>query len=641
MSFLKNIVDDSKDAIVYVMPIDSQDSNDIDFKIVYANVAAQTLLDSSKNTLVNHTIAEIEKLSLIEGLQNVLQKVFENQDHVNIPLYAALAEQTGYTYATLKGNGEGVVLTFLYNIENDILKTNAGFLESANDKRIFNEQELGGIINNSVLDSFNNIICYVKPTYNANGVIEDFKIEYINNRMVEITREEPSLIIGKTLLEYYPQNSTNGVLQLLRECYTTEENVEFLKQYHFNDEDFWFSNRAIKMNDGIVLFSKDVSREKEYEEQLFVQNRLLTEAESVANIGSFRWNLAKTDVNYSDNVYRLFGYEPNEFESNYERLLSFVHVNDVERVKKGFRDAREHKGRTDLVFRILTKTKEIKYLNTIGECFKKDVNWYMVGVIRDVTRQIEIESNLQARNAELKRTNSDLEAFNRVASHDLQEPLRKIQMFISRLSDEEKGRMNQKSQGYLEKVKSSSDRMRNLINNLLSYSKVEEVVELPKSVNLNDVLDNVLDDLGERINELKAQISADDLPIVNGVQFQLEQLFTNLISNSLKYIKPNKKPNIQIKSTIISKNEMPQELSLSSDVYVKLQFLDNGIGFEAQYEYKIFEIFQRLHGKNEFTGTGLGLSICKKIVESHNGAIMAKGKPNVGAEFIVYLPVLI
>lgn len=280
-------------------------------------------------------------------------------------------------------------------------------------------------------------------------------------------------------------------------------------------------------------------------------------------------------------------------------------------------------------------------MNTIGECYQKGGNWYMVGVIRDVTKQIEAESKLQAKNAELKRTNSDLEAFNRVASHDLQEPLRKIQMFVSRLNEEEKDTMSLRSQGYLEKVKSSSNRMRNLINNLLSYSKVDEVEEQPKRIDLNDVLTNVLDDLGERIDVMDADITSDALPVVNGVQFQLEQLFANLIGNSLKYVHQETKSKIQIKSKVVSHEELPPELLSFGGGYVKLQFIDNGIGFEKKYQEKIFEIFQRLHGKTEFSGTGLGLSICKKIVQSHNGIIQAKGELNKGAEFTVYLPTLI
>ena len=228
-----------------------------------------------------------------------------------------------------------------------------------------------------------------------------------------------------------------------------------------------------------------------------------------------------------------------------------------------------------------------------------------------------------------------------MASHDLQEPLRKIQMFASRLHDEEEGRLNSRSQGYLDKIKYSSDRMRNLISNLLSYSKIDEVNEQPKRVDLNDVLNNVLEDLGERINELNAEIVTQNLPVVNGIQFQLEQLFANLVGNSLKYIREGVQPQIKIESSVVNGKSDNLETLLPNINYVKLQFIDNGIGFEKKYQEKIFEIFQRLHGKTEFTGTGLGLSICKKIVQSHNGVIHAQGEINKGAQFIVYLPTLL
>ena len=508
-------------------------------------------------------------------------------------------------------------------------------------KARINELEISNLFSYGVLDSYDSLVSYLRPIFDDNEIISDFRIDYINNRMDDITQEESEFIIGKTFCEYYPQNFENGVFEKLKECFYSGQNQDYIKEFFFNEQSYWLSNRAVKMNDGIILFSKDVTREKKNEEHLFIQNRLLLEAEHVANIGSFRWNLGKEEIKYSENVYRMFGFEPKELDSKYDRLLAFVHPNDIDKVKDSFHQARISKTKTDLVFRIYTKSNDLKYMNTIGECYQKEGNRYMVGVIRDVTKQIEAESKLQAKNAELKRTNSDLEAFNRVASHDLQEPLRKIQMFVSRLNEEEKDSMSLRSQGYLEKVKSSSNRMRNLINNLLSYSKVDEVEEQPKRIDLNDVLISALDDLGERIDDMGAEVSSDALPVVNGVQFQLEQLFANLIGNSLKYVKKETRAKIQIKSKIISRNEIPTELLSFGGNFVKLQFIDNGIGFEKKYEEKIFEIFQRLHGKNEFSGTGLGLSICKKIVQSHNGIIQAKGELDKGAEFTIYLPTLL
>jgi len=638
--FFKSIVEDLDAAILYLVPKATKQRKAEDYLIVFANDNANSLFSDTDDSIQNLAVKDVSKLYNFGNLLSQIEVVSKCKNREILHFYFKDAEENFKIQANLKPIKGGLLLSITTAKDNEIIGRDSKLAEVNLHARI-HELEISNLFSNRVLDSIDSIICYIKPILDIKGDIDDFRIDYINNRMDEVTNENPKNIIGRTLREYYPENFENGVIEILRECFNTGENKDYLKEFYFNGQRFWLNSRALKMNDGLILFSKDVTREKEYEEQLFIQNRLLSEAESVANIGSFRYNIGKNSFKFSDNVYRLFGFEPNEFESNYERLLSFVHFNDVDKVKTSFKESRINKTKTDLVFRIFTKSKKVKYMNTIGECYQKEENWYMVGVIRDVTQQIVAESNLQTKNAELKRTNSDLEAFNRVASHDLQEPLRKIQMFVSRLNEEEKGRLGSKSLGYLDKVKTSSNRMRNLINNLLSYSKVEEVEELPKSVDLNDVLENVLDDLGERIEELKAEIVADSLPVVNGVQFQLEQLFANLLGNSLKYIKTDTIAKIRIKSALVSSKELPSELTIANVNYVKLQFVDNGIGFEKKYEDKIFEIFQRLHGKTEFSGTGLGLSICKKIVQSHHGIIEAKGDLGKGAVFTVYLPTLI
>jgi signal transduction histidine kinase len=182
--------------------------------------------------------------------------------------------------------------------------------------------------------------------------------------------------------------------------------------------------------------------------------------------------------------------------------------------------------------------------------------------------------------------------------------------------------------------------MRNLISNLLSYSRIEDVEDKPTKIDLNEILTNVLEDLGERICETNASIKADKLPEINGVQFQMEQLFSNLIGNSLKYMAEETVPVVAIKHSRVKVDAINQIPKLTAGTYHKLQFIDNGIGFDDQYGERIFEIFQRLHGKNEYTGTGLGLAICKKIVEAHNGIITATSKNTEGAVFTVYLPSL-
>ncbi|ASV30801.1 PAS domain-containing sensor histidine kinase [Maribacter cobaltidurans] len=503
------------------------------------------------------------------------------------------------------------------------------------------ELEISKMFKERLLDSSNNVIAYLEPLFNKEGQIEDFVIKYVNNRIEEITSLKTKDMIGVRWLEYDPQNLENGVFDYAKNCFTTGETFDYTSKYLFGDQVVWFSARLVKLEAGVVNFLKDISKEKQYERQLEIQNKLLLEAEHIASTGSFRWDLKNGTLSLSENVYRLLGFDrPFEMEPSIERILKFVHKSDIDWVKGVIEQSRNTKERIDITFKIITKEQEIKYINTVGEYYPSDNNWYVVGVFKDVTKQIEHASILQAKNAQLKKSNADLEAFNRIASHDLQEPLRKIQMFISRLYGEEKERLGPRSKNYLEKVISSSERMRNLISNLLSYSRIEEIEDTPTKIDLNLVLSDVLEDLGERISETQASIKADKLPEINGVQFQMEQLFSNLLGNSLKYIKDNTVPVVQIIHSKTSVDAINRISNLPDGQYHKLEFIDNGIGFDDQYGERIFEIFQRLHGKNEYSGTGLGLAICKKIVEAHNGAILGTSKNNEGAVFTVYLPSL-
>ncbi|TLF47090.1 sensor histidine kinase [Maribacter aurantiacus] len=503
------------------------------------------------------------------------------------------------------------------------------------------ELELSNLFREKILDRSNNVIAYLEPLFNDRGDIEDFTIKYVNNRIEEITDLKVNEMIGLRWLDYDQQVMENGVFDRAKKCYSTGETINYTAKFVFGSLAVWFSARLVKLENGVVNFLKDITKEKEYERQLEIQNKLLLKAEYVASTGSFRWDLTNGTLSLSENVYKLLGYDaPFAANPTLDTILKFVHEKDMIWVRSIIAKTQETKERIDITFKVKTRTREVKYINTIGEYYPTQNNWYMVGVFKDVTRQIEHESLLQAKNAELKKINSDLEAFNRIASHDLQEPLRKIQMFISRLNVEERERMGPRSQNYLEKITSSTERMRNLISNLLSYSRIEDVEDKPTKIDLNEILTNVLEDLGERICETNASIKADKLPEINGVQFQMEQLFSNLIGNSLKYMAAETVPVVAIKHSSITVDALNQIPKLTAGTYHKLEFIDNGIGFDDQYGERIFEIFQRLHGKNEYSGTGLGLAICKKIVEAHNGIITATSKNTEGAVFTVYLPSL-
>lgn len=242
------------------------------------------------------------------------------------------------------------------------------------------------------------------------------------------------------------------------------------------------------------------------------------------------------------------------------------------------------------------------------------------------------------RNRELEASNKELQAFNYVASHDLQEPLRKIQTFISRLIDKDLQSLSSNGQQYLLKIQDSTERMRSLIDDLLQFSRANRSEKVFEKTNFNILLENSKQDLAQVIETKKATIISNNLPETNAIPFQIQQLFTNLINNSLKYSREDVAPIIKIHSSLIENNEDKISKNEKTKHY-KITFEDNGIGFDNEYAEKIFVLFNRLHNKEEYSGTGIGLSICKKIVDNHKGYIFAKGDPDKGAIFTIYFPI--
>ncbi|HJY11329.1 MAG TPA: ATP-binding protein, partial [Flavobacterium sp.] len=237
-----------------------------------------------------------------------------------------------------------------------------------------------------------------------------------------------------------------------------------------------------------------------------------------------------------------------------------------------------------------------------------------------------------------EKSNKELASFNHVASHDLQEPLRKIQTFISRVSEADKAVMSESGQDYLSKIAVSAKRMRVLIDDLLLFSRTNTTKKEFIKSNLNELLQNAELELTEVINENKAIIKASKLPKLPVIPYQIEQLFINLIGNSLKYNRPGIAPEISIESEKVLSANYPDLLEQSVKKFHKITFTDNGMGFDPQFKETIFILFQRLHSKTDYPGTGIGLAICKKIVENHKGHILADSTPNVGSVFTVFLP---
>ncbi len=246
----------------------------------------------------------------------------------------------------------------------------------------------------------------------------------------------------------------------------------------------------------------------------------------------------------------------------------------------------------------------------------------------------EKAAQLELKNEELEKMNKELESFAYISSHDLQEPLRKIQTFVSYIKEKENKNLSSKGQEIFSRMVMAAKRMQTLINDLLAYSRSNNAIPQEyESTDLNSIIEEVQEDLNEEIKEKNAIIEVGKLCEADIIPFQFRQMMHNLIGNALKFSRPDIPPHIIIMDDIIP-NFAPLEGKTACHVSIK----DNGIGFEQQYSEKIFQVFQRLHGRAEYEGTGIGLSIVKKIVENHHGLIQVHSEPGKGTQFDIYFP---
>ncbi|MGI9410524.1 MAG: sensor histidine kinase, partial [Hyphomicrobiaceae bacterium] len=257
-----------------------------------------------------------------------------------------------------------------------------------------------------------------------------------------------------------------------------------------------------------------------------------------------------------------------------------------------------------------------------------------IATYQDITETETYAEQMQAYTAKLEQSNQELEEFAYVASHDLQEPLRKIEAFGDRLAKRYGSTLPEDGNMFIERMQNAASRMRRLISDLLSYSRVATKANPFERIDLNTILDGVLSDLQIRIEETKAKITSDGLPSIEADPTQMRMLIQNLLSNALKFRKPDVPVEIRITSELMTPAEAPEDYQI-----LRLRFADNGIGFDNAYKSQIFKIFQRLHGRLEYEGTGVGLATVRKIVERHGGAFDADGRPDEGATFIIDLPV--
>ena len=275
------------------------------------------------------------------------------------------------------------------------------------------------------------------------------------------------------------------------------------------------------------------------------------------------------------------------------------------------------------------RKSEINAASSFSYALQKHINYRLIRAQEDQNRSL---------NEELRLANKELSNLNWISTHDLKEPLRKIQIFASKVLDREDPDLSVQVKDSVERMRFAAEKMQMLIEDILTYSKAGSMDKVFALTDLNEVLRNVISDLQDNIDEKGATLHAETLPFLEIIPFQVHQLFINLISNALKFVKADERPDIRITAGIVEATAIPSEKTAVGR-YHAIAFHDNGIGFEAEYESRIFDIFQRLHPAHKYPGTGIGLAICKKIMENHRGFIGAKSVFGEGSVFTLYFPV--
>ncbi|MGN6402164.1 MAG: sensor histidine kinase [Flavisolibacter sp.] len=271
----------------------------------------------------------------------------------------------------------------------------------------------------------------------------------------------------------------------------------------------------------------------------------------------------------------------------------------------------------------------------------------VLNIIHDVSEMVfhseelkELNKTLERKNKELEEKNEEISSFAFIASHDLKEPLRKLYTFSDWLLQRETEGLSETGKNYAKKIANSVKRMDMLIEDILILAKIDADKKTPNAIDLNAVLEAVIGEMKEYVKQRGAEIIAEPLPVIMANDNQIFYLFKNLLSNAIKFQAPGSQPVVKIKAEQIESSEINMAKATAATDYFRVSFADNGVGFEAKYAKKIFQVFQRLHGNKEYEGTGMGLAICRKIMENHSGFIAVESEPGKGSVFSCYFPIL-
>jgi signal transduction histidine kinase len=536
-------------------------------------------------------------------------------------------------------------------------------------------------IEESVL--YTNNIFYNSPVAKVVFTGTDMVIRSINENMLNMLGRDAS-VIGKPFMEAVPELIATPLMERLQHVFTTgetynqpEEKLFLLKHGQPTIGYYNYIYKPLSNTDneiyGIICSATDVTEQTLIRKQVEKAEANLRDAIKIAQLGTWSFDIEKRDITYSQEMLDWYGFDTGQIylsdilsaivEKDRERLRSSFEITDTLATNAIYNDEYSIINRRTGAIHIIQSISKM-VLNENGIAVKID------GTARDVTTQrlyefaledkvlqgredlAAVNEELQSNNEELITLNEELEESNNmllksnyeleqyayVASHDLQEPLRKIRVYSSMMS--EKGGFGEEHHRTVSKINRAAERMSLLIKNLLEFSRLIKSETIMGQVSLLEIVNLIAEDFELTIEEKNAHIEISKLPSIEASGLQMNQLFYNLMSNALKFVKVGITPYISISNRLIKSSELlqyiPKPLTYSN--YYLISVTDNGIGFEPKYAEKIFDVFKRLHAQEIYAGSGIGLSLCRRIVTNHQGYIAAISEPGKGTTFNIILP---
>jgi signal transduction histidine kinase len=395
---------------------------------------------------------------------------------------------------------------------------------------------------------------------------------------------------------------------------------------------------------GKVLFDKgqpvkmigtvtDITEKANLISRLTESEELSKQAQALTNTGNWKWSVNSDTIEWSDEMYRIYGLEPQSEQITFARFLAFIDDEDRNKRLAEISEAIKTGVASDYIMRINSLDGKRKILKGKGRVLldKAGNSTGMLGTCQDITNEHQLSNELRNKNEELVRKNKDLESFNFIASHDLQEPLRKIQTYTSRMLHEGES-IPENLMKYLDKISHSSTRMQKIIEDFLVFYHSLSSTDNIETVDLNEVVKDAAKMLSEIMTRNNVRFSVAHLPKVNGRRIRLTEMFRHLISNAIKFGKHDTPTEINVSAKAYSRD--------NGKSYVMISVSDNGIGFDQKYSERIFDLFQKLYSQDEYAGSGIGLSLCKRIIEDHSGWISVVSQPQLGSTFNVFIPAI-